>query len=273
MCVRDTHSAKAPRTPIHKMDACLVWSGSTSADLQLQVKWSDVICPIEIKPEINIDCVRQLCDTASEIFVQQAPRELVFGVGMSSREVQLFQFSFSDDGEPYLSWSHPMPLFQNQNNPQMSTSGFNLLVELLAQQTGALGFLPRGVDSEFLKFLTQNAHVRNTFDVALLQPAASRILKPELMSLRIKLGASSSSSSLSSLVDSAAVHQMISDNPVELNNLVLDSVCVAANLFSISKPLAVWKLSLKSFHFADWSILTDINLLPGLRSQDFSIAC
>jgi hypothetical protein len=235
--VRDTHSEKAPRAPKHKMDACLVWSGSTSADVNLQVKWTDVICPIEIKPEINDDCVRQLCDTASEIFVQQSPRELVYGLGLSSREVQLFRFSLSEDGEPHLSWNHSMPLFRDELDLQAPTSGFHFLVELLSQKANSLGFLPRGADSEFLKFFKQNAHVRRYFDVDLLQTTARKSLKPELLSLKFKGGASSSSSSASSSsssADWAAIQQM--NEPVKLENHVLELVCIAIFSF-ILRPL------------------------------------
>jgi hypothetical protein len=243
--VRDTHSEKAPRTPTHKMDACLVWSDSTSAEVNLHVKWPDVICPVEIKPEINDECVMQLCDTASEIFVQQSGRELVYGVGMSSLEVQLFRFSCPIDGEPHLSWSHTLPLFRSELDLQAPTPGFLLLVELVAQQVGALGFLPRGVDSEFLRFLKQNSHVRNHFDVALLQSTARKSFKPELLSLKLKhvaslsSSSSASSSALPSPVDWADVKQMVCENPVELDSLVLDSVCIAVYLFHVKHIEAV----------------------------------
>ncbi len=229
LVVRDTHSAKSTQDPQHKMDACLVWNGSVSSIAKSRVAWQDVVCPIEIKPEINLDCVRQLSDTSSEIFVLQWPREYLYGIGMSAHAVQVFQFSCPIQGEPALSWTQPTKLFSSDLDPNQPTIGFQMLVGLCSQQQlNGLGFHSFGADSQFCSFLQEHDHFRNSVSVKTLQLERRLPRKPVLLSLKPKsaaVAAASSSSSVStSSTKSVSLQQKISSDLVPLENLALDSV-------------------------------------------------
>ncbi len=169
-----------------------------------------MVCPIEIKPEINRDCVRQLSDTASAIFVQQWPREFLHGVGTSARAVQLFQFSCPIEGQPSLSWTQPTLLFSSDLDPNKPTIGFQLLVDLVSQQFNVLGFHPFGADSQFCSFLQEHNHLRHILIVKSLQIERRLARKPVLISLKPKSAEFHSSSSSSTAAAMTASSSSVS---------------------------------------------------------------
>ena len=231
LVARDTHQSNAPVKPYHRIDVCLVDKNSLSSRDHVKVLWNDIVCAVEIKQLIDDVCVRQLCDSSSELFSSKCQqRDFAYGLAMSTSELQIFKFSLSSDGQPTLSNTPPMLLFP-QELPSEPTTGFMFLVKFFAQSFDSLGFRPFGASEQFVSFFQRHQHFQNRFSISSIGDSERAARKPLLFSIAMTMSSSSFSSSSSSsssaaFSSGASVQNLISTDSVPMENLSLDSVCI-----------------------------------------------
>lgn len=221
LAVRDTHSKNAPDEPYHRIDVSLVDKQSTSAVEDAKVSWNHLVCAVEIKSQIDAICVKQLCDSSSELFSSQGEsREFAYGLAMSGIGVRLLKFSRA---EPLLSCTQEVTLF-SPVLPSTPSVGFTLLVNFLSQSFDTLGFHPFCESSQFVFFFGSHDHIRLHYVIEAMQANRSFSRKPLLFSIRLHKPSLPSSSSASSSAASSSVQNLISSDSVLLESLVLDTV-------------------------------------------------